>query len=156
MKPSKILLIVPLAFLTACVHMPSGPRIAVMPPPGKPLEVFNVEDRDCRAYAHNALGANPSDLGSQQMAGSAIAGTIIGASVGTLISGGRAWGTQHGAGMGLMMGTSIGANQGQYTANDAQRRYDIAYSQCMYSKGNLLPGMRASNALPPPPRSAAP
>ena len=50
-----------------------------------------------------------------------------------------------------------GAEQAYYTDYDAQRRYDIAYLQCMYSKGNQLPGSYPSRqgtgaapVLPPP------
>ena len=34
-----------------------------------------------------------------------------------------------------------------------QRRYDIAYVQCMYAKGNMMPGMvtRGASVAPPPP-----
>jgi len=46
---------------------------------------------------------------------------------------------------------------------DAQRRYDNAYSQCMYSYGNQVPGRQqvaaqspAVSAPPPPPASATP
>ena len=40
-------------------------------------------------------------------------------------------------------------------ANNAQgslqQRYDVAYSQCMYAKGNQVPGFAAPGAPPPPP-----
>jgi hypothetical protein len=32
-----------------------------------------------------------------------------------------------------------------------QRRYDIAYQQCMYSHGNDLPGFSRASGAPPPP-----
>ena len=32
-----------------------------------------------------------------------------------------------------------------------QQRYDLAYSQCMYSRGNQVPGFQPSYAPPPPP-----
>ena len=34
--------------LTACVSAPQGPRVAVMPTPGKPLDLFAAEDQFCR------------------------------------------------------------------------------------------------------------
>ncbi|HMW53536.1 MAG TPA: FAD-dependent oxidoreductase, partial [Rhodocyclaceae bacterium] len=37
-------------------------------------------------------------------------------------------------------GTAAGASDARYAGADAQRRYDIAYQQCMYAKGNQLPG----------------
>ena len=39
------------------------------------------------------------------------------------------------------------------TYYEAQRRYDIAYVQCMYARGNQVPGRTAYRA-PPPPGSA--
>ena len=36
-----------------------------------------------------------------------------------------------------------------------QRRYDIAYQQCMYSRGNDLPGFSRSGAAPPRPTPSA-
>src|SRR5438876_11565064 len=32
-----------------------------------------------------------------------------------------------------------------------QHRYDIAYQQCMYSRGNLIPGVAPSSGAPAPP-----
>ncbi len=55
-----------------------------------------------------------------------------------------------------------GADQGYYTDYDAQRRYDIAYLQCMYSKGNRWPGAYPSRygsgaaPVPPPPAGIQP
>ena len=45
-----------------------------------------------------------------------------------------------GAGSGLLGGTISGASAGQGYAWEAQRRYDIAYQQCMYAKGNQVAG----------------
>ena len=37
-------------------------------------------------------------------------------------------------------------------AATVQWRYDIAYQQCMYVKGNQIPGVPARNATPPSPQ----
>ena len=37
------------------------------------------------------------------------------------------------------MGAMAGTGQSAATAWSAQRRYDIAYSQCMYARGNVVP-----------------
>jgi hypothetical protein len=34
----------------------------------------------------------------------------------------------------------MGATGGNDSAKEVQRRYDIAYQQCMYSKGHQVPG----------------
>jgi hypothetical protein len=60
-----------------------------------------------------------------------------------------------GAGSGLLTGTASGAEAGRVYGWQAQRQYDIAYQQCMYAKGNQLPGAprKAYNSrrMPPPP-----
>jgi len=52
------------------------------------------------------------------------------------------------------------ATQQMGTGGDSwmiQHRYDIAYQQCMYSRGNLIPGVAPSSGAPlPPPRPPAP
>lgn len=139
-----------LAVLVAgCASMPSGPRVAVMPAPGKPFELFVQEDRICRLFAEQSLGKTPSDSSAQAFASSAVTGTAVGVAVGGLLGGHD--GASSGAGMGLMTGSMIGAGESEYAASDAQRRYDIAYQQCMYSKGNQLPGQRYLPYTPPPP-----
>ena len=63
-----------------------------------------------------------------------------------------------GAAGGLVMGTAVGSDRAYTSERDIQRRYDIAYQQCMYAKGNQLPGsyyrpQTASYPPPPPPPS---
>lgn len=51
--------------------------------------------------------------------------------------------------------TMVGAGQSGEAAWNAQHRYDIAYRQCMYAKGNQVPGVALPPQLPPsavPPR----
>ena len=64
---------------------------------------------------------------------------VIGAAAGNVLIGPR-HGTGEGAGMGLLMGSAIGSGQSGQATQDLQRRYDIAYEQCMYAKGNQIPG----------------
>jgi hypothetical protein len=63
-----------------------------------------------------------------------------------------------GAAAGTLVGATAGASQSAGTAWGSQRSYDIAYLQCMYSRGNVLPGSRygAYPAPPAPPRPPAP
>ena len=50
-----------------------------------------------------------------------------------------------------------GANQSAYNAVNAQRRYDIAYQQCMHAKGNLVSGSGyAAHGWAPPAAVPAP
>jgi uncharacterized protein YcfJ len=87
----------------------------------------------------------------------AAVGTAIGAGAGALIgsaSGHAAEGAAIGAGSGLLLGTSTGANASHEYAWEAQERYDYAYVQCMYAKGNQIPGRvhryRIHKTSPPP------
>ena len=136
MKP--LLLALPLVILVGCASLPTGPRVAVMPAPGKPFDLFVAEDRLCRNFAEQSLGIAPKDLAAQNMVGSAAVGTAVGAAAGALAGGNS--GAAAGAAIGMVAGTASGASQGNYAGAEAQRRYDIAYQQCMYAKGNQLPG----------------
>lgn len=151
--------LLPLFLLSACASLPSGPRVAVMPAPGKPFDLFVAEDRQCRAFAEQSIGTAPQDLAAQNVINNAAVGTAVGAAVGAL--GGGHNGAATGAAVGMVAGTASGASQAGYAGADAQRRYDIAYQQCMYAKGNQLPGYGYRQAPssapsyyypPPPPR----
>ncbi|MFZ5774922.1 MAG: hypothetical protein ACOY3Z_05515 [Thermodesulfobacteriota bacterium] len=138
MKPKSLIgmmLLVPA--LTGCASIPAGPRVAVMPAPGKPFEQFVAEDRLCRGYAEQSVGVTPAGASAQDMAVGALIGTAIGAAAGAAIGGHR--GAATGAGIGLAGGALAGAGQSNETMHDLQWRYDVAYQQCMYAKGNQLP-----------------
>lgn len=139
--------------LAGCATAPTGPRVAVMPAPGKPFEVFAAEDQVCRDYAQQSVGQSRDEAASQNFAGAAAVGTAIGATAGALSGGRDSAGA--GAAAGLVTGSMVGAGQSANASSDAQRRYDIAYEQCMYAKGNQLPGYVVPQKRyypPPPPR----
>jgi len=139
------------AILGGCAQMPTGPSVAVMPAAQKPFEVFVGEDQACRDWAARSIGGR-GDAAAQQFAASSIAGTAIGATIGALSGGHNAVGA--GAAFGLAAGAMVGSGQSAGTAYGAQRRYDVAYQQCMYAKGNQLPGgyvVRYRAALAPAP-----
>jgi hypothetical protein len=140
--------------LVGCVSMPTGPRVTVMPAPGKPFELFVQEDRICRQFAEQSIGKSANDAGAQAFANSAVTGAVIGAAAGGLMGGNDGVGA--GAGMGLLTGSMIGAGESGYSVSEAQHRYDIAYQQCMYAKGNQLPGQQYQSNIsyPPPPPPA--
>lgn len=132
------------AVLAGCATTPTGPRVAVMPSPGKPFEQFAAEDQVCRHFAEQSIGLSPNDSAARNLAGAAAVGTVIGAAAGAM-SGGH---EGSGAAAGLITGTAVGANQSGYASRDAQRRYDISYEQCMYAKGNQIPGYVAPRQAP--------
>ena len=133
--------------LTGCVSMPVGPTVAAMPAPNKPFEVFVQDDQMCRNWAGASLGQG-RDAADNRMLAATVTGTAIGAVAGALA------GDHHGAGTGAAIGTlagaGFGAEQGNMTAWSAQRRYDIAYQQCMYAKGNVIPGYNPYPVAAPP------
>jgi hypothetical protein len=146
--------------LGACAEMPSGPTVAVMPAPTKPFDVFVQDDELCRGWAEHSIGQAGNDAAAQRMLASTVAGAGIGAIAGAAAGGERGAGT--GVAIGTVVGVGAGANQNALSAWGAQRRYDIAYQQCMYSKGDLVPSygyggvvyLRSATPVPPPPPSA--
>jgi hypothetical protein len=143
---------VALLLVVGCAEMPTGPTVAVMPAPNKPFEVFMQEEQLCRGWAAHSIGQPGHDAAAQRMLSSTAAGLAIGTLVGAVAGGHR--NVETGAAMGTVMGAATGTSQSNQTAWSAQRRYDIAYQQCMYSKGNLVPsyGYGANRyAAPPPP-----
>jgi hypothetical protein len=136
----------------ACAQMPVGPSVSVMPGPYKPFEVFTQDDEMCRGWAAHSIGLPGHDAAAQAFIASTAVGTALGALVGA--AGGGERGVGSGAAAGAAMGAMAGAGQSGAAAWSAQRRYDIAYSQCMYSRGNVVPqyGYRPPpQAAPPPP-----
>jgi uncharacterized protein YcfJ len=146
--------------LAGCAPMPVGPTVAVMPGPHKPFEVFVADDRLCRDWAvSSSAGPQGNDAAAASFAGATATGVVLGAAAGALAGGHSGAGV--GAAIGGMTGAAVGSNQSVYTAGSAQHRYDIAYQQCMYAKGNQLPGVRYASGYrsapaPVPPAPAGP
>jgi hypothetical protein len=131
---------------------PTGPKIAVMPAAGKPFDVFVAEDTLCRQFAQQSIGNAPRSA-SGNAVGTAVAGTALGTAAGALMGGRQ--GASVGAGVGLIGGSMAGSGQAGYEARDVQWSYDNAYAQCMYAKGNQVPGFQVQQQVPPPPASKA-
>ena len=145
--------------LTACATVPTGPSLMVLPGNGKNFEQFQADDAVCRQWALQQTGTPPNEAGAASAVTGAAVGTVVGAALGAAIgaaSGRPATGAAVGAGAGLLGGTAVGAGNAYGAGLSVQRRYDIAYMQCMYAKGNQIPVSRApqpaySSAPPPPP-----
>jgi hypothetical protein len=152
------LLFLVLLVLVGCATVPTGPSVMVLPTPGKPFEVFQAEDANCKRWAQQQIGQTPQETVNQNTAAGAAVGTLLGAGLGAAIgaaTGNPGIGAAIGAGSGLAVGTATGANAGQVYGWEAQRRYDMAYQQCMYANGNQIPGAvqrsRRTYPVPPPP-----
>jgi OmpA family protein len=154
-----MLILMPL--LGACATMPTGPGVMVLPGAGRSLDQFHADDSVCRQWGFQAIGMTPGQAVASSAATSAAVGTAVGAAAGAAIgaaAGNPALGAAAGAGGGLLVGSASGVGASQYSGQEAQWRYDMAYMQCMYARGNQIPGSQgAYRALPtsPPPPPAA-
>ncbi len=147
-------------FLGACTTLPTGPNVMVLPGVGKPFDQFQVDDMLCRQFAQGQLGTTPAHASMQSTVQGSAIGTVLGAAAGAAIgaaAGNAGVGAAVGAGTGVLVGTAAGAESGSATAGTLQWRYDVAYVQCMYAKGNQVPGTTASSSsYVPPPANAPP
>ena len=141
-----------LLLFTGCATAPLGPTVQVMPSSGKPFAKFQTESEECQAWAFQQMGGQEAvDRINANAVLYGIIGGAIGAGIGALT--GASWGysprstrryAAHGAAMGAGIGTAAGAAHGAaasaYSSQQLQMIYDDAYVQCMYSKGNQVPG----------------
>jgi len=151
--------------LTACATVPTGPSVMVLPGNGRNFEQFQADNAVCGQWALQQTGTTPNEAGAASAVTGAAVGTVVGAGLGAAIgaaAGSPAIGAAVGAGAGLFGGTAVGAGNAYGSGYAVQRRYDIAYMQCMYAKGNQIPVSRArqpaytSTAPPPPPPPPGP
>jgi len=146
--------------LGGCVSMPSGPSVMALPGSSKSFEQFRGDDFECRQYANSQVGGEtPEHAQADSAVKSAAVGTAVGALAGAIV-GGRG-SVAAGAGNGLLVGGVAGAGAGNASGRTLQQRYDIGYTQCMYSKGHKVPTSGryerpAYTYSPPPAVYAAP
>jgi hypothetical protein len=142
--------------VSGCATIPTGPSVLVWPGPGKPFEVFQSDDLACRQWASQQVRAQPGESANATLASGAALGTALGAGLGAAIgaaSGHMGAGLGIGAASGAIFGTAAAANPSYGAQSEVQRRYDHAYLQCMYAKGNQVPGVvrPSGRVIPPPP-----
>jgi hypothetical protein len=146
-------------FLTACVKVPAGPNVMVLPGNGKDFEQFKVDDAVCRQWALQQSGMTTAQTPTDTAVTGAAVGTVLGAATGAAVgaaAGSPATGAAVGAGVGMLGGTAAGADTAQATQWTVQQRYDMAYLQCMYVKGNQIPIPAGSQLTHPPNGRSAP
>lgn len=153
-KATAVASVAMLMTVSACVQAPMGPTVAVMPGPNKPFAAFNEDQAICKQFAEQQIGGaeQAQNTATNQALVGAGVGTLLGAGLGAAIGGGR--GAAIGAGAGALGGTAVGASQAERTTMTVQQRYNIAYEQCMYSRGNQVPGYvqpAPQGSYPPPP-----
>jgi hypothetical protein len=155
---------IPLALLaTACATLPPGPSVMVLPGTLKTFEDFQTDDAVCRQWAALQTGTTRKRAAGESAASGATIGTVLGAALGAAFgaaAGNPGIGAAVGAGTGLLGGTVVGADTAEGAAYEVQHRYDMAYMQCMYSKGNQIPVARGSlpayTAISPGPADVPP
>jgi hypothetical protein len=141
------------AVLGGCVTIPTGPAVMVLPGSYKGLDQFRADEAACRGYAEAVLGGpNAGQAAANAATANAVAGTAIGAAAGAIIgsaTGQAGAGAAIGAGTGLLFGSAAGSNVAGYSSYELQRNYDMAYVQCMYSRGNQVPGRMVQRGVMP-------
>jgi hypothetical protein len=150
--------------LCGCSTLPTGPSAMVLPGSGRSFPHFQADDASCRDWAELQIGASPEQAAARSGIATAALGTAVGAAAGVAIGaavGHPGAGAAVGAASGLLLGSSAGAARADWAGANVQSRYDHAYMQCMYAKGNQIPVARDSvrsyrprTAYPPPPLAA--
>lgn len=146
--------------LAGCASIPNGPSVMALPGSGKSFDQFRYDDASCRDYALVQIGGTASQSANDAAVRSAAVGTAVGAVAGAVIGGHEGAGV--GAGTGLIVGSMAGAGAADASAYGSQQRYDNAYIQCMYAKGDKVPvpasmaGVMSQQPASPLPRTALP
>ena len=149
----KSLLTLPLAaalILGGCVTVPAGPTVMVLPGSEKSFDQFQGDGMACQQFAQNVV-APQGQAAANNAAANAAVGTALGAAAGAIIgsaTGQAGQGAAIGAGTGLLFGSAAGSNVAYGSSYQMQRSYDMAYMQCMYARGNQVPGRVVSRRQP--------
>jgi uncharacterized protein YcfJ len=124
---------------------PTNPTVAVLPGAGKSFEAFAADQAVCKQYA-TAQVAGQAERANTLGVGGALLTTALGAGLGAAVGGGQGAGI--GAAAGAVGGSALAAGGTSDAQGSIQQQYDVAYMQCMYAKGNQVPG--PAPAYPPP------
>jgi hypothetical protein len=144
------------AALGGCAVAPTAPTVMVLPGAQTSPAQFHADNIACQQQAQALLAGNVQ-AANDQAAANVVVGTVIGAAVGALVGQGShhsnnsvAWG----AGTGLLLGSAAAGGSSQASSYSLQQRFNIAYMQCMYLRGNQVPGQIRTRsqtpAVPPP------
>lgn len=131
-----VVLTLPLV-LAACAQTPMGPTVQVMPGVNKPFDAFQTDQVVCKQFAEQAVAGQAHNANMRGLGAGALT-TVLGAGLGAAIGGGR--GAAIGAASGAVGGGGLGAMTSSNREGSIQEQYNNAYAQCMYSKGNQVPG----------------
>ena len=111
----------------------------VMPGPGKSFAAFQADNTACRAFSADQVKGQ-AEAANRNSIGTGLLSTLGGAGIG--------------ASLGAVAGTVLGSSSNSADQANIQQQYDTAYAQCMYSKGDQVPGYgrgyAATGAAPDP------
>jgi hypothetical protein len=142
-----------LVLLAGCATRPFGPTVAVYPAPYKPFDVFQRDQYECGQYASSTVAGGERAVNNNAV-GATVVGSALGLALGAATGSGRA--ATEGAVAGGVVGAVVGANETARGEFGLQQRYNVAYAQCMYSRGNQVAGGYRTYAAPPPPPGSYP
>jgi hypothetical protein len=135
-----------LALLAACAATPLAPTAGVTPGPGKSAADFAADVEGCKATAAGSVKGQV-DAANQKAALGAAGGLALGA-----ITGGALGTSTANAGD----AATAGAQASAQAQGSIQQQYDANYNNCMFAKGDVVPGMAPPVAVaeaPPQPVS---
>jgi hypothetical protein len=138
--------------LAGCAATPLGPTVQPMPGPGKSFDAFQVDNSSCKGFAADQVKGQ-ADAANQRAAGAVALTTVLGAGLGAAVGGSvgdAGYGAAVGAASGAATGSAYGAGGNMNDQAMIQQQYDNAYSQCMYAKGEQVPGYAPIAAAPQP------
>jgi uncharacterized protein YcfJ len=146
------------ALLAGCAATPMGPTVQAMAGPGKTFDVFVTDNANCKNFAAQEVQGQ-ADAANKRAMGTALLGTALGAATGAAggaLAGDAGGGAAFGAAAGAGAGSAIGGANNSDEQQGIQARYDNAYSQCMYAKGEQVPGYAPVGVAYAPPSGPAP
>lgn len=118
-----------------CVPTVTAPTVAVTPGPGKSPSDFAVDNSACAAQANQQI-AEARTAANGQIAGTALLNAALGAS-----NSAAAGATKSAVAANAAAGAVTAAIASEQAAQATlQRQFDIAYSECVYAKGDIVPG----------------
>jgi hypothetical protein len=123
-----------------------------MPGPGKSFDAFQYDQASCKQFAEQSVAGQAQNANVRGVGGAALT-TALGAGLGAAIGGGRGAGI--GAAGGALGGAGVGAMSSSGAQVGIQEQYNNAFAQCMYAKGEMVPGYGPMMVQSPPPPSAS-
>jgi uncharacterized protein YcfJ len=140
-----------MVLLAGCAEQPYGPTVPVMPAQGKSMAAFQQDEAACEQYASDNVQGRIDRTNDKEAQN-----TVIGAILGTAV--GAAVGNTKGAIVGGVAGGAIGNSSAHpgYRQAGIQGQYNMAYAQCMTSRGNTVEDRGPPRGYGPPPGYGSP